>query len=442
MKLKRRFLGIIIGAIIVPVIVAVLTIHLIAPDVGSIIRASQWDIGAFFTNLDDGISLEEVKQMTSEFPKPFYTLVTDDQNTVVYRYDPGNSLSDGSSDTNQQMITSKRVLFADETYYTVVVGSGFLVSYKGYFNALMMGSIILFISIISYMTIRALSRSLQKLEDGTKRMAEGDLDTPILLYNDDTFIELADSMNTMRKKVKEEYDRRTRFFTGVSHDLKTPLSSIMGYSQALLDGLAEDPETRDKYLKIINAKGQILDRRIAQLIQYIKLTNHDFRSNLSFQMFVPFLEDFAAVQADEAALLGTQFISEINIDRTTVVSFDTDLITRAMENLMQNCYRYGITDRPVRMICQYRDDSIQLAFINRHEKPISRNVIKHMFEPFYRGDASRQGEGFGLGLASVKSIMESHGWDIEVQSIESEGITVFQILIPRDGEAQKALPVK
>jgi len=220
------------------------------------------------------------------------------------------------------------------------------------------------------------------------------------------------------------------------------LASIMGYSQALLDGLAEDPETRDKYLQIINSKGRVLDRRIAQLIQYIKLTNHDFQSNLSFQMLVPFLEDFAALQADEASLLGTQFISEINIDRATVVSFDTDLITRAMENLMQNCYRYGITDRPVRMICQYKDDFIKLAFINRHEKPISRNVIKHMFEPFYRGDASRQGEGFGLGLASVKSIMESHGWDIEVQSIENEGITIFQILIPRDGESQKALPVK
>ena len=65
-----------------------------------------------------------------------------------------------------------------------------------------------------------------------------------------------------------------------------------------------------------------------------------------------------------------------------------------------------------------------------------------MFEPFYRGDSSRKGEGFGLGLASVKSIVESHGWTVEVQSVEHEGITIFRIRIPRNQEQQKTFPVK
>ncbi len=440
MKLKNRFLGIIIGTLIVPIAVTFLTMLLIAPDLGSIIKAAEWKTGHFFNELEDGVSLERVKQLSTEFPEPFFLIILDDEKNVVYRNEGFSGFKTLTDATSQQLVTTKRLRFDDGNYYSVLLGSGFTMPYRGYFNFIAMVSILVFIIIISFMTIRSISKSLEKLEEGTKRMADGDLDTPILLYDDDTFIELADSINSMRKKVKEEYDRRTRFFTGVSHDLKTPLASITGYSQALLDGLAEDKETRDKYLQIINKKGALLDKRIAQLIQYIKLTNNDFQSNLSYQMLCPFLEDFANLQADEAALLGYQFIYEIDIERNTVVSFDTDLLTRAMENLMQNSYRYGIKDKPVRMLCQYKGEYIRIAFINRHENPISRDVIRHMFEPFYRGDSSRRGEGFGLGLASVKSIVESHGWEIEVQSIESEGITVFQILIPRAKEQPLALP--
>jgi len=217
---------------------------------------------------------------------------------------------------------------------------------------------------------------------------------------------------------------------GVSHDLKTPLASITGYSDALLDGLAEDAETRDRYLRIINAKGKLLDHRIAQLIKYIKLTNNDFQSHLEPHKIVPFLEAFCELQKDEASLIGGRFEQEILIDPSTLIHFDQDLLSRAMENLLQNSFRYGDNTRPVRMICQYNSSGISISYSNYHTTPIPKDVLDHMFEPFYRGDLARRGEGFGLGLATVKSIVESHGWSIEVKSLVQEELTLFQILIP------------
>jgi signal transduction histidine kinase len=84
------------------------------------------------------------------------------------------------------------------------------------------------------------------------------------------------------------------------------------------------------------------------------------------------------------------------------------------------------------MICQYQGSDILLSFVNHHDKPIDSEVLNHIFEPFYRGDASRRGGGFGLGLAVVKSIAESHGWSVGIRTVDAEGITVFEIRIPAE----------
>lgn len=440
MRLKNRFISIIFGTVLIPVISSILLMLLIAPEFVTLGKTMHKGVREFFNTLEDSVSLTEITEKAEMFPDKFSLLILDDSNAIIYRKDSAYDDKIILQDTTRQMVISKSLLLDDGKQYTVVVGSSIVFQYNSIMNLIVLGSVLIFLITISALTLRSINRSIEKLEEGTRRIAEGDLDTPVMLYGDDTFISLADSINTMRKKVKEEYDRKTRFFTGVSHDLKTPLSSITGYSQALLDGLAEDDVIRDKYLQIIYDKGKLLEKRITQLIRYIKLTNKDYQSNLQYQMLVPFLEDFIQVQKEEASLLGYSFEAEISIDEKTVIPFDQDLLLRAMENLMQNSYRYGLKDKPVRMMCRYMGEGLQIAFVNYHEQPISSEVVKHLFEPFYRGDNSRNGEGFGLGLASVKSIMESHGWKVEVQSVDQEKITIFRILIPRAQEQQLSLP--
>jgi signal transduction histidine kinase len=98
-----------------------------------------------------------------------------------------------------------------------------------------------------------------------------------------------------------------------------------------------------------------------------------------------------------------------------------------LENLLQNAYRYGSKEDPVRFDCYKSYDKIELVVENKGV-PIPLEQQQHLFEPFFRGDKARKGDGFGLGLASVKSIIESHNWTISVDSIENR--TRFSITIP------------
>ncbi len=439
MKLKNRFIFIIIGTFVVPLIISILVMIIITPEFVTLGNNVHAGARKLFANLDSIHSIQDMEYYSDDFPDRMYIILMDDADQIVFRRD--NAYDDRLflDDTQQQTLISRRLQFNDGRIYTVIIGSGFVPLFQSYMSIVIAASIIIFLSLLSYLTIRSINRSIKKLEEGTRRIAEGDMDTPITIKGDQTFENLARSFDTMRLKVKEEYDRRTRFFMGVSHDLKTPLASITGYSDALLDGLAEDAETHDRYLRIINAKGKLLDHRIAQLIKYIKLTNNDFQSNLEPHMIVPFLEDFCELQKDEASLNGGCFEKEILIDPTTIINFDQDLLSRAMENILQNSFRYGDINHPVRMICQYYSSGISISYSNHHTTPISKDVLNHMFEPFYRGDQARRGEGFGLGLATVKSIVESHGWSIEVKSLVQEEITVFQILIPYSGQ-NSAIP--
>lgn len=433
MKLRNRFVMIIAGTFLVPFVIAVFSMLLFAPEIVHFAKNPYRDIQKFFAGIDSARTVEQIVEMAAEFQDDLFLLVLDGQGELVYARNEQGLTGIPDSEATQNAVLTKRVVLENGETVTVVMGTGKVPQFQSYVGIVVVGSLLIFLSLISMFTLRSINQSIHRLEEGTKRIAEGDLDTPFVFHGDDTFESLARSIDTMRQQVKEEYDRRTRFFMGVSHDLKTPLASITGYTDALLDGLADDAETRERYLRIIEAKGQLLEKRIAQLIEYVKITNKDFRSHLKRQPLVPFLEDFAALQADEAALLGYRFAYDITVDRQTVVSFDQDLLMRALENLLQNSYRYGVQDKPVRLLCQYgKEGGILLAVVNHHDAPIPSEMMRHIFEPFNRGDASRKGEGFGLGLASVKSIVESHGWHVEVRSFERECITMFQILIPPD----------
>ena len=429
MKLKTRFTIIIVGTFVVPILTTSLVMFLLAPEFLSIKQGTS-DVKRFARVLDSAQNETEVISAANDLPDQLFIVIFDDKDEVVYRRD---AKKDSGSllieDVHQQLVFTKQVQLASGEVLTALIRSGSLPLYMPLTGLVAVGSVLVFLLFLSAMTMRSINGSIKKLEEGTKRISSGDMDTPIVIHGDDTFKSLAHSFDSMRKKVKEENERRMRFFMGVSHDLKTPLSSIMGYSEALIDGLAQDTQTQDRYLKIIHSKGKLLDRRITQLIQYIKLTDDSFRQSLTLRPLVPFLQDFSEIQQDDASLRGLVFLSEINLPKNVEVPFSQDLLTRALENLVQNSFLHGDSSKPVRMVCEQQNHEIHIKLINHYKTALSEVLMEHMYEPFYREDQSRKGEGFGLGLASVKSIVESHGWHIEGRSIPRDGTTIFEIII-------------
>lgn len=284
------------------------------------------------------------------------------------------------------------------------------------------------VTILSLIIIRSINSSLQKIEEATRKVAEGDFDFELQDKGNDSIASLSRSFNIMRLKVKDEYDRRARFFMGVSHDLKTPLASISGYADAVLEGYAEDKETLNKYMLIIKDKSIVLKERISHLINFVKLENGDWKTSLKPVGFKSFISELSNSFAIEAGIYKFEYFSKIELSENIFVDMDRELVIRSMENLMHNAYRYSYPQSTISFIVYTEGNDSILKIINQ-SKGISKEDLPNIFEPFYRGTKGRNDEGFGLGLANVAAVIKSHGWKITVES-ELKKETTFTIKIP------------
>ncbi len=290
--------------------------------------------------------------------------------------------------------------------------------------------ILLAICIVSFIAINRLRRHIVNLKKATDNIASGDYETPINKNKKDSFEFLDDSLENMRKQIKEDHQQISRFFAGVSHDLKTPLASIMGYTQALKDGLAETKEEEDKYLDIIYNKSFLLEERITSLMNYIKISDHGFTTNLEEHELYSYLENVSKQIENELSLKSIDFKWYLKINKKYKTKFDKTLIDRIFENLIENATKYGDTNKPIIFEAIQNYDGIFLTVSNYNKNNITKETIENLFEPFYRGDNSRKGNGFGLGLATVKSIIASHEWKIKSELNEKDNTILFTINIP------------
>jgi signal transduction histidine kinase len=290
------------------------------------------------------------------------------------------------------------------------------------------------VSIFSLFILRSLSRSMRRFEGAIEKIAAGDLDFPTGSLISGDFASLGTSLDSLRLQLKDDRERRDRFIMGVSHDLKTPLAVIQGYLDALEDGLAdtaEDPgKKRAEYVNIMRDKADLLGRRIARLVDLAKTTTDAWLASLEQSDFRLFLDETLSSVSDYCTARGHPMESRIDLPSPCPVSFDRDMIARVLENLVDNAVAYGDPAVPILVTAEASllDGSIVLLVQNDGAGILPDN-LKRVFEPFFRGDRSRNTGGFGLGLASVKSIIETHGWSIDLES-EPGVRTSFIITIP------------
>jgi signal transduction histidine kinase len=297
----------------------------------------------------------------------------------------------------------------------------------GYPLVIFVGSMLVFMILMSVLIIRSINRSINRLEEATRRISAGDLDFRLEAGGSDRIASLTRSFEAMRRRVQEETAARSRFLMAVSHDLKTPLASITGYLDAIQEGLAEDKNQLDKYLSIIRDKTGVLQGRIRQLIDFVKLNTTGRRIPESVQL-QPFLEEAVTVFAAEAEARGFAFHSTLGIDPALELSMEADLVLRVLENLVHNAFGYAV-ESSIDFSVQQTQHAVLIRVCNAGE--IAAEDRELIFEPFYRGSRSRSEDGFGLGLSVVKSVVQSHGWEIVVDSKDLR--TCFLIRIPLPG---------
>lgn len=287
--------------------------------------------------------------------------------------------------------------------------------------------LLLFVAAMSIWILSTLQRKLKSLVSSTQRIGQGDLNTEVTVPGNDELARFAQSLDVMRLQLKQSGEDRKRLLMGISHDLKTPLSGIKGYVQALLDGLAPDEDKRDQYLNIIADKSNLLEQRIASLIEYVKLESADWSLKTSEVKVQAITEQWFAEFENDLSVSGFHCSVFNNMPHGTSCQFDTALVRRALDNLIGNAMKYSPSDSSIALRADLKKAHYCFEIENEGEA-FSETEREKLFSPFFRGDKGRNTEGLGLGLTVVEKVAQLHGG--EIQYDYSNGKHHFLLMIP------------
>ena len=278
---------------------------------------------------------------------------------------------------------------------------------------------VIFLAVFGMLYITVL-RPLEKITEGTRRYAGGDLQYNIPVYSEDEMGRLASSLNYMSDELNKTGEYERTFIANVSHDFRSPLTSIKGYVEAMLDGTIP-PEMQEKYLRIVLSETERLTKLTNGILT---LNSMDRKKNyLSITQF-----DINAVIRDTAATFeGICTPRHISIkliltEEKLFVSADLGKIQQVLYNLIDNAIKFSRDSSSIEIESDIRHSKVYVS-VRDHGIGIPRDSLNKIWERFYKTDASRGRErkGNGLGLAIVKEIINQHGQTITVISTEGVG---------------------
>ena len=300
--------------------------------------------------------------------------------------------------------------------------------------------LILFIStIISLICIILISKtifhSIIKIENKTQQLANGNLETPVEPETPEKGNEITSiltSLEKMRSELIEAQERKNRLMMGISHDLRTPVAVIKGYSEAITDEVITDKDEIKTTVSLINTKVTQLGEMIDTLINFMKLNNTETKEALVPNSITNLITDFGKYAEMTGALFKRRVILDINFPKNIIIPFNNQLVHRALENIFSNAIRYTKENDTI-TIASYLDEKNSeeslILKISDTGIGIAKKDLNSIFDMFFRGTNSRLEEGLGIGLSVVKTIIDNHGWTISVDSKKNAG-SCFTIVIP------------
>ncbi len=288
---------------------------------------------------------------------------------------------------------------------------------------------------------REIIKPISELNVAMKKIADGNLDYRMNAKYGSEMGEVFKNYEDMRLRLKEsttemmENEEHNReLVSNISHDLKTPITSIKGYVEGIMDGVADTPEKMDRYIKTIYNKANDMDRLINELTIYSKIDNNRILYN--FQRIN--ISDYFSDCVEEVGLDLESKNIKLNFDNLvpddTIVIADPEQMKRVINNIIGNSVKYMDKDPSkgqgmieIRLLDDV--DSIRIE-IEDNGRGIAAKDLGRIFERFYRTDSSRNSSrgGSGIGLSIVKKIIEDHGGYIWATSKEGEGTCMHFVL--------------
>lgn len=294
------------------------------------------------------------------------------------------------------------------------------------------GVIVFFASFLVQMD--SMIQYVNEITKGIDRIADGDLETVIEPKGEDELTYIANSLNDMTQKIKELMEKervaertKNELITNVAHDLRTPLTSIIGYMGFLSTDDKLGEEVRKRYIEIVYQKAKRLEKLIEDLFSFTKLNYGKIAMKVEkvdlVMLLNQLLDDF--YPSFEQHHLTEEFAA--NRD-SIILEGDGNLLARLFDNLINNAIKYGSEGKVIRVEIEEVQEEVMVKVIN-YGYIIPQKDLDLIFNKFYRVEQSRseQTGGTGLGLAIVKNIVDMHGGKIAVKS--SLDGTEFEVVL-------------
>lgn len=280
---------------------------------------------------------------------------------------------------------------------------------------------------------RRIIKPLEKLQEAAGKISTGSLDFEVIEDGDYEIRQLCKTFEQMRLKLLEgehnriKYDAsRKMLLSSISHDLKTPITSIKGYVEGILDGVAATPEKMEKYLKTIYSKTVHIDMMIDDLFLYSKLDLNQVPFELEKIDIVSFFE-YCIYEIEpelEKENIRISIINELSAFR--YVNVDREKFRRVVLNIIGNSRKYMDKTPGIIDILLRETTSCIIIEIRDNGAGISQKDLPHIFDRFYRADSAREVmSGSGLGLAIAKQIIEGMEGKIWARSNIGEGTSIL-----------------
>ncbi len=271
------------------------------------------------------------------------------------------------------------------------------------------------------------ARKIDPLVAGAARLRHGDLSTRVPVSGDDELTSVSVSFNEMAEALEASKDRERQFLLSVGHDLRTPLTTIGGYAEALEDGL-DDPAEIARIAGVMTAEHRRLSRLIEDVMLLARLDNAEFGVVAESVDVASLLEGVTSGYVDRAAVAGIDLV--VNTVPTGLRVIDPDRVAQILSNLIENALRYTPAGGRIEVTLESHPDLVTIG-VSDNGPGIDAGDLPHIFDRFYVAQRYRgvRPEGSGLGLSIVDRLASSMGGSVSATSSAGRG-TTFVVSLP------------